>query len=92
MVYLITLPSIKYSPYMSEEQQACHASAMNNTLLKYAVGKWKYEDGFWFIIVHEEVDLAILKLVHGGVIRTVLKQESEDIAFNKMMMTDMLDY
>jgi len=42
--------------------------------------------------VHEEVDLAILKLVHGGVIRTVLKQESEDIAFNKMMMTDMLDY
>lgn len=42
--------------------------------------------------MHEEVDLAILKLVHGGVIHTVLKLESEDIAFNILMITDMLDY
>lgn len=95
MVYLITLPSLKHitgDPWMYEHEQAYHASEMNKTLLKYAVGKWKYENDFWFIVVHEETDLATLKLVHGDVIRAVLKKDTEDDAVATMMMTDMLDY
>jgi hypothetical protein len=65
---------------------------MNKTLLKYAVGTWKYESDFWFIVVHEKIDLATLKLLHGGVICNVLEKDTEDDAIATMMMTDMLDY
>lgn len=95
MVYLITLPALKHmhgERWMHEHEQAYHAREMHKTLLKHAVGKWKYEDDFWFIVVHEEQDLITLKLLHGGVIRAVLEQESEEVAVNNMMMTDMLDY
>lgn len=78
--------------WMYEHEQAHHASEMNKTLLKYAVGKWRYENDFWFIIVHEEADVATLKLVHGNVIRAVLQDKSEQDAIDRMMMTDMLDY